>query len=102
MGVKVYTLLVGKEDTDLLGGMSVNPDTLRGIAEITGGEFFRADNYDAFDRGFQSVRSTLNATKRVITERRPDQQLFVLLVAAAAILLGVELLLANTRLRRLP
>jgi Ca-activated chloride channel family protein len=102
MAVKVYTLLVGREESDMLGGMSVNPDTLRGLAEITGGEFFRADNYDAFDRGFQSVRSKLNASKRVVTERRPDHQLFVLLAAAALVLLGIEVLLANTRLRRLP
>jgi Ca-activated chloride channel family protein len=102
MGVKVYTLLVGKEDSDLFGGMSVNPETLRSIARITGGEFFRADNYDSFDRGFQSVRSTLNATKRVVTERRPDQQLFVPFAIAALLLLVLELLLASTRLRRLP
>jgi Ca-activated chloride channel family protein len=102
MGVKVYTLLVGREESDLYGGMSVNPETLRSIARITGGEFFRADNYDAFDRGFQSVRSTLNATKRVITERRPDQQLFVAFAIAALVLLGIELVLSTTRLRRLP
>ena len=29
MGVKVYTLLVGSESSDLFGGMSVNPATLQ-------------------------------------------------------------------------
>ena len=103
MGVKVYTLLVGREDTDLFGGgMSVNPATLRSIATQTGGEFFRASDYESFDRGFQTVRNKLDTTKRTITERIPDKQLFVPLATLAALLFGLELLLSHTRLRRLP
>src|SRR2546430_5649216 len=52
-----------------LGGMSVNPATLRSIADITGGEFFRATDYESFDHGFQTVRNKLDTTKRVIKER---------------------------------
>ncbi len=102
MGVKVYTLLVGREDADLFGGMSVNPETLRSIAQITGGEFFLADNYEKFDSGFQTVRNQLDKTKRVTKERVPDQELFVLFAALAAALLLAELALSHTRLRRLP
>src|SRR5205814_5540094 len=51
LGVKVYTLLVGREESDLFGGMSVNPETLRSIAQITNGEFFRASDYESFDKG---------------------------------------------------
>src|SRR5262245_58169201 len=102
LGIKVYTLLVGKEESDLFGGMSVNPATLRNIASVTGGEFFRASDYAAFDRGFQTVRNQLDTTKRTVTERVPDKQLFVPLSTIAALLLGLELLLSYTRLRRLP
>ncbi|HMG56546.1 MAG TPA: VWA domain-containing protein [Kofleriaceae bacterium] len=102
MGVKVYTVLVGREESDLFGGMSVNPATLRSIAAVTGGEFFRATDYDSFDRGFQTVRSKLDTTKRVEIERIPDKQMFVPLALLAAILLGLELVLSHTRLRRLP
>ncbi len=102
MGVKVYTLLVGSEASDLFGGMSVNPATLRNIASTTGGEFFRAADYESFDRGFQTVRKKLDTTKRTITERVPDKQLFVPFAALAALLIGLELVLANTRLRRFP
>jgi Ca-activated chloride channel family protein len=102
MGIKVYTLLVGREDPDLFGGSSVNPATLRSIAQRTGGEFFRASDYESFDRGFQTVRSKLDTTKRVITERVPDKQLFVPLALLALALLGLEILLAYGRLRRLP
>ncbi|HEX7701312.1 MAG TPA: VWA domain-containing protein [Kofleriaceae bacterium] len=102
MGVKVYTLLVGSETSDLFGGMSVNPTTLRDIAQTTGGEFFRAADYESFDKGFQTVRKKLDTTKRTIIERVPDKQLFIPFAALAAILIGLELLLSNTRLRRFP
>jgi Ca-activated chloride channel family protein len=102
MGVKVYTVLVGREESDLFGGMSVNPATLRGIATATGGEFFRATDYDSFDKGFQAVRSKLDTTKRVEIERIPDKQMFVPLALLGLILLGLELVLSHTWLRRLP
>lgn len=102
MGVKVYTVLVGREEADLFGGLSVNPETLRNIARETGGEFFRATDYESFDRGFQTVRSKLDKTKRVELERVPDKQMFVPLALLALGLLALEFLLSHTRLRRLP
>ncbi len=102
LGIKVYTLLVGREESDLFGGMSVNPATLRNLAAVTGGEFFRASDYAAFDRGFQTVRNKLDTTKRTVTERIPDKQLFVPFATLAVLLLAFELLLSHTRLRRLP
>jgi len=102
MGVKVYTILVGREESDLYGGMSVNPATLRSIAALTGGEFFRATDYGSFDRGFQTVREKLVKTKRIEIERVPDKQLFVPLAIAALILLALDLALSHTWLRRLP
>jgi len=102
MGVKVYTVLVGREESDLFGGMSVNPATLRSIAALTGGEFFRATDYESFDKGFQTVRQKLDTTKRVEVERRPDKQLFMPLALLGLVLLGLDLVLSHTRLRRLP
>jgi Ca-activated chloride channel family protein len=102
MGVKVYTVLVGREESDLFGGMSVNPATLRSIATLTGGEFFRATDYASFDRGFQTVRSKLDTTKRVEIERVPDKQMFVPLAVLGLALLILEQVLSHTRLRRLP
>ena len=102
MGVKVYTLLVGREENDFFGGMSVNPATLRNIAQVTGGEYFRASDYDSFERGFMAVRNKLDTTKRKITERVPDKQLFIPLATLALLLLLAELALSYGRLRRLP
>ncbi|MDX2087800.1 MAG: VWA domain-containing protein [Kofleriaceae bacterium] len=102
MGVKVYTILVGREGSDFLGGMSVNPETLRSIATLTGGEFFRATDYETFDRGFQQVRNKLDKAKRVREERVPHKQLFLPFVVLAMILFGLDLALTHGRLRRLP
>lgn len=103
MGVKVYTVLVGHEGGDFLGfGGSVNPRTMRDIARVTGGEFFRATDYESFDRGFQAVRNKLDKTKRVSEEKIPGKQLFVPFAILAAILLALDLLLSHTWLRRLP
>ena len=103
MGVKVYTVLVGHEGGDFLGfGGSVNPATMREIARVTGGEFFRATDYTSFDRGFQAVRNKLDKTKRVSEEKVPGKQLFVPFALLAALLLALDLLLAHTWLRRLP
>lgn len=100
--IKVYTVLVGREESDLFGGMSVNPATLRNIASLTGGEFFRATDYESFDKGFQTVRAKLDTTKRERRERVPDKQLFPIFALLAALLVAIELLLSHTRLRRLP
>jgi Ca-activated chloride channel family protein len=102
MGVKVYTVLVGREESDVWGGMSVNPATLRSMAKITDGEFFRASDYESFDRGFQEVRNKLDKIGRERKERLPDKQLFVGFAVMAALLLALDLLLSHTVLRRLP
>jgi Ca-activated chloride channel family protein len=102
MGVQVYTVLVGREENNFFGGMSVNPAALRSVASLTGGDFFRATDYDTFDKGFQAVRKKLDKIKRIREERIPDKQLFLPFVVLAAILLGLDLLLSHTRLRRLP
>ncbi len=102
MGVKVFTVLVGAESTDWFGGMSVNPETMREIASITGGQFFRATDSRELNASFEEVRKSLDKTRRVITERVPDQELFGVFIGLALLLLLGELVLASTRFRRFP
>ena len=102
MNVKVYTVLVGREENDFFGGMSVNPATLRSIASLTGGDFYRATDYETFDKGFQAVRNKLDKIKRTTIEKVPDKQLFLPLAFLATILFGIDMLLSHTRFRRLP
>jgi Ca-activated chloride channel family protein len=98
MGVKVFTVLVGSDIT----GSDVNPATLRGIAEDTGGRFFRATDQDELERGFVEVRETLEKTKRTIQERKLDRELYPILIIIAAALLALEFLLMQGRFRRFP
>jgi Ca-activated chloride channel family protein len=102
MKVKVFTVLIGSEDTGYGGGMGVNPATMRNIAATTGGEFFRASDQALFEAGFMAVRETLDKTKRKVTNRIPDKELYGPFVLFAAAALALEILLALTRFRRFP
>jgi Ca-activated chloride channel family protein len=102
MKVKVFTVLIGSEDTGYGGGMGVNPATMRNIAETTGGEFFRATDQALFETSFMAVRDKLDKTKRKVTERIPDKQLYPPFLYLAAALLALEVLLVLTRFRRFP
>lgn len=101
MHVKVFTVLVGAEG-GYFGGSSVNPETLRSMAQVTGGQFFRATDSRELNESFEAVRKTLDKTTRTVTERVPDQELFGGLLALGVLLLVAELVLASTRFRRFP
>jgi Ca-activated chloride channel homolog len=103
--IKVFTILVGAEsDFYSIGG--VNPDTLRGMARVTGGEFFKATDVEKFKQAFIDLREQFKEKKlldeRAITTREPDKQLFGPMILAAVLLLLGELVLASTRFRRFP
>ena len=102
MRVKVFTVLVGADATDWFNNATANPATLRNIAQITGGQFFRAQDYGELEHSFDSVRQTLDKTRRTVTERVPDRELFAPIALLAGGLLLVELLLSVTRFRRFP
>jgi len=102
MKVKVFTVLVGAESNEWFGGATVNPATLRNIAAVTQGQFFRAGDREQLEASFEAVRKTLQGTTRYVVARVPDQELFPPLVLIAGALFAMELLLSLTRFRRLP
>jgi Ca-activated chloride channel homolog len=71
--VPVYTVLVGTEDgvieETLTGGfrqiirVPPNPDTLRAIAQLSGGEFFTATDAEGLDRVYEELGSRLGTRK---------------------------------------
>jgi Ca-activated chloride channel family protein len=71
--VPVYTVLVGTEDgvieETLTGGLRQiirvppNPDTLRAIAQLSGGEFFTATDAEGLDRVYEELGSRLGTRK---------------------------------------
>jgi Ca-activated chloride channel family protein len=105
MGIKVFTILIGAADGRIggqYGGMGVNPQQMQRIAEVTGGQYYQANNQREFEAGFKAVRESLEKKKRIKKERIPDKELFWPLLLLGAILLAVEHLLALTRYRRYP
>ncbi len=109
MGVKVFTVLVGREEgkdggrRDRFGRQAhaVNPALLKRIAQETGGKYFNAADNDDFERGFEEMAATLEKTKRkevgkVYTDLYPR----FATIAFGLILL--ELLLSFSWFRRFP
>jgi len=100
--VKVYTILVLEARTSDLSAACRQSGDAAQHCEPHGGEFFRASDYTSFDRGFQTVRNQLDTNKRTITERVPDQQLFLPFALLAAALVFLDFLLAHTRTAEAP
>lgn len=122
-GVKIYTIAAGqsgrvpmpKADRSgkvirrsngemIFGGYAesrVDEKTLGEIAEITGGKFYRATNPEEL-RAIYGEIDELEKTEVKLRHYSEFQELFHWPLFAAALLLGLELLLVNTRFRPLP
>jgi Ca-activated chloride channel homolog len=103
MGVKVFTILLGREGGSLFGTRyAVNPELLQEIARDTGGAFFRAGDDRALARSFHRVRQTLETSRRRVKGRILGAELFPWLAVTAFVLLLIEILMRLTRWRRFP
>jgi Ca-activated chloride channel family protein len=120
LGVRVYTIGVGKK-----GGAPIpvrhpvygkilarNPDgtlvltkideeTLTIIADITGGQYFRATDAEALAKIYSQILE-LERTKFQVKEFERAREFFRWAAFPAIVLLLLELVLAHTRLRVLP
>jgi Ca-activated chloride channel homolog len=114
LGVKVYTIGVGSEGEvscpveDAQGGRhyvrmeaDLDEELLGRIASSTGGRYFRATDADGLAAAFESIdkleRTEMESRVRVLYTER-----FALALVPAGLLLAFELILAGTRLRRIP
>lgn len=125
-GIKVYTIGAGTRGmaevvvTDPFSGrevlrqmpVSIDEDTLRKIADLTKGKYFRATDADSLKR----IYATIDTLEKTRTEERRFMDYKELatewvrlgavtmppLLLIAFVLLGIEVLLANTWLRRIP
>lgn len=105
MGVRVFTVLVGREQAASPFGSSryaVNPELLRGMARDTGGQYFRAGDDAALERSFEAIRATLEKSEIKVVGRTPDKELFHRFLVPALCFLVLELLMVLTRWRRFP
>ena len=116
MGVKIHTIGIGGTgvpfimQNDLLFGQHmskvpqaerIDETTLKKIAETTDGKYFRAANTQQFNEIFKSIDKMEKSDIQTQGSRR-YRELFYWFLIPALILLLIELVLSQTRFRKLP
>jgi Ca-activated chloride channel family protein len=105
LGVKIYTIGLGnREIVQQMGlppGYLPDEDTLQQIAEMTGGKYYRADNAEKFQTIYAEI-DKLEKSEAVISKYTEYHDWFPWIIAAGLALLLLEMVLAQTLLRRLP
>jgi Ca-activated chloride channel family protein len=117
LGIKVFTILVGKggkvpfpAGPDLFGqptyrdvDIAVNPVLLQDIADMTGGEFYRATDRDTLRAGLQKVLDAMERSKLMEGGASANyREEFFPLLFWAFLLICFERLMAATLLRVFP
>lgn len=114
LGYRVYTIGAGTRgaapypQTDPFGRtvyvnvpVDIDEDTLRRIAEVTGGRYFRATDTESLRLIYQEI-DALERTEQEGLQYLDYHELYVWLALAALLLLAGEAVLAQTWLRTLP
>ncbi len=114
LGVRVYTVGVGARgeapfpvQDPILGKRyvylraDIDEDTLRGIAEETGGRYFRATDRESLHSVLREIDS-LEQTEIRVRHYTQFSELFPWLLGPGLVLLVVEWALGSTRFRRVP
>jgi len=114
LGVKVYTIGVGTRGRaptpvqDVFGRrfyrwveVDIDEDTLRYIADRTGGRYYRADNAERFEEIYREI-DRMEKTDVEVRKYARHRELFGWWVSAAVLLLAMEVVLGETVWRRLP
>ena len=116
MGVKVYTIGIGTRGTAPMPvgrnpftgqvvyrdiPVDIDEETLTKIADKTGGKYYRADNAERFQKIYAEI-DKLEKTEAEVKKFTHFRERFQIILALGVALLMVELVLANTALRRLP
>ncbi|MDP2272988.1 MAG: VWA domain-containing protein [Archangium sp.] len=115
--IPVYSILVGKggkvpfpAGQDIFGQTAwrdveipINPELLTQMANMTGGEFFRATDRETLKEGLQKVLDSLERSKLMEGGAMATyRELFHEVLLLAALLLLIEFLLKSTLLRVFP
>lgn len=120
IGVKVYTVGVGKKKGKILafqqnpwtgdiswGEREIAPEegidesVLKSIAEKTGGRFYRAENKEELENIYAEIDGLEKTEVETIAYARYSEKFYPWLLIGALLIL-LELLLANTRFVRIP
>jgi Ca-activated chloride channel family protein len=114
LGVKVYTIGVGMQGKAPMpvyyGGQNVgyqwqpvdiDEDTLKKIADMTGGKYYRADNTEKFQAIYAEI-DQLEKSEAEIKKFTQVHELFPWIISPGLAVLLIEIILRHTMLRRLP
>lgn len=116
LGVKVYTIGVSKNGIAPMPvgknpftgetiyqnePVDVDETTLKQIAQITDGKYYRADTAERFQQIYAEINK-LEKTEAVISKFTEYRELFPWCVSIGLVLLLAEVALAHTLMRRLP
>jgi Ca-activated chloride channel family protein len=114
MGIKVYTIGVGVRGEAPLpvrdgagnwhvvtAKVDVDEKTLQAIADETGGKFYRATDTGSLQRIYEQI-NRLEKTAQTVQKFEHTEELYPYALIPALAILGLSLLLQQTRLRRLP
>ena len=81
--------------------IDIDEDVLKKIADTTGGKYFRATDKASLERIYQEI-GEMEKTKIEVKEFTRYNELFINFLALAIGVLFLEIVLANTRFRRIP
>ena len=81
--------------------VDIDEDTLRKIAKMTGGKYYRADNAEHFQAIYAEI-DKLEKSEATIKKYTQFRELFPWFVSPGLGLLLAEIMLRHTLLRRLP
>ncbi len=114
LGIKIYTIGAGSAEVakfpihDAFGRVTyttipvdIDNDALQKIADIGGGKFFRAADYDTLKRVYKEI-DKLETSKAAIKHFHHVKDYFTWALYPGLLFLGVEIGLAHTRWRRVP
>ncbi len=112
--VRIYTIGAGKRgealypvDDPLFGKryvrvpVQIDEDLLKKVADITGGKYFRATDRTSLEKIYAEI-GEMEKTKIEVTEYTRYSELFLPYALAALLLLLLEIILANTKFRKIP
>lgn len=112
-GIKIYTVGVGTKGQApfpmntpfgqkmLMQRVSIDEDSLKKIAEQTGGRYFRATDSDSLKQIYAQIDSLEKSEVKWI-DHSEYRELFPLFLIPALLLVLTETILTQTRLRRVP
>lgn len=100
-GIRVYTIIAGTGQNQVVMRVPINTTDMRRIAELTGGRFFMARDDKALVQIYQQIDEL---ERSYVEERRFVRygELSAPFLLAAVLLIGVQTLLDTTILRKIP